>query len=107
MKNILSISCLGPLLFSLFACKKAENITISAAKPEKNIGSFFGPDNSVNRPQLIHLYRDTVYIVDQSFTRLSGEQLVIDEGTLIKASGAITIKPGGIILANGTPENPI
>jgi len=103
-----SIGCLGFALTCIPGCKKAEDITISAAKPEKDIKSFFGTDNSVNRPKVIHLYSDTVYNVSESFTREAGEQLLIDEGTVLKAATAtITIKPGGVLLANGTSDHPI
>lgn len=96
------------LLLCMPGCKKAEDVTIAAAKPERTLESFFGKDIGTNRPKLIHLYSDTVYTISQSMTREAGEQLVIDAGTVIKSSGAgITINPDGVLLANGTQENPI
>src|ERR1700742_1888876 len=82
--HTLSICWLGLLSVYAPSCKKSENITVSSPKPEKTIESFFGSDVSVNRPAIIHLYGDTVYTVSSSFTRQAGEQLIIDEGTIIK-----------------------
>ncbi len=71
---------------------------------------FFG-GSSANRMKVVHLYKDTVYTLSQFFVRHAGEQLIIDAGTLIKippnSAITITIEPGGIIVANGTPEEPI
>lgn len=92
-------------------CQKAENIKASATKPEKPLVGYFGNVNT-NRQKVVHLYKDTVYTLSEFFVRFSGEELVIDEGTLIKAttegsSLGITIEPGGVIVANGTAANPI
>ena len=100
------------------SCKKEENITTTAIKPEKKFSSFFAG----NRPRIIKLYKDTVYILDQdNVTREAGEQLIIEEGTLIKVGtrdlanlgqsnpslGSILIRTGGVLIANGTVDEPI
>lgn len=100
------------------ACKKEENIKTGSVKPEKNIRDFYV--NSA-APKIIKLYSDTVYILDQLLSRSAGEQLIIEEGTLIKvgtrdftnpfnnipSAGSITIAPGGVLIANGTADKPI
>ena len=111
------------LLLTLFftpACKKAEDIKVSPAKPEVVMTDL--ENDSTGRPairkKLVRLYKDTVYLLNSSFVREAGEQLIIDEGTLIKVSvapnpnigifvGGITINPGGIITASGTVAQPI
>jgi hypothetical protein len=102
---------LGLLLFYMPGCKKAGDIEVSAPKPERAIESFFGTNIDINRPKIIHLYKDTVYTLSQFLTRRADEQLIIDEGTIIKVDPNegtnITINPGGTIIANGTPANPI
>jgi hypothetical protein len=90
----------------MIGCKKDENIKASKIKPEKIL---FDKANSGtgNRLRIVQLSKDTVYINSGSFTREAGEELVIEEGTLIKGGAGITIQPGGVIVANGTRENPI
>ena len=104
---ITSVSCLGMTFLCSPGCKKAENITIVAAKPEKGLESFLQPARS----PVVHLYHDTVYTYNDNrpFTREAGEQLIIDEGTVIRfgISASIRINQGGILIANGTPENPV
>lgn len=104
-------TCLASMLFFMPGCKKAEDVEVTAPKPEKAIESFFGTSIDVNRPKIIHLYKDTVYTMSQFLTRRADEQLVIDEGTVIKVNPGqqayITIEPGGTIIANGTAANPI
>jgi hypothetical protein len=103
----------GMIIITLYSsgCKKKEDIQLPKGRPEKPMELFFGKDINVNRPKIIHLYKDTVYTLTQFLERRSGEQLIIDEGTLIKAvSGSasyIIIDPGAVILANGTAANPI
>lgn len=97
------------LLVLLFAtgCKKAEDVSSSPVKPEVILKE--------SRIKAIHLYNDTVYILNSQVTRQAGEQLIIDEGTVIKAvagftangTAGITINPGATILANGSSKNPI
>ncbi|MBC7914692.1 MAG: hypothetical protein H7Y07_11295 [Pyrinomonadaceae bacterium] len=103
------------VLFSFSSCKKAEDITVETPKPEKVL-SDLGALGA--RVKIVHLYRDTVYLLQGAFVRKDGEQLIIDEGTLIKVGnaaasglysgqGGITIDKGGLLIANGTRENPI
>ena len=99
-------------LFYLPGCKKEENIRAATAKPEKELLDFVGGNSSQNRLKIVHLYKDTVYTMKTgAFTREEGEQLIIDEGTVIKIDPVqrpeIIIKPGGVIIANGTASNPI
>jgi hypothetical protein len=87
---------------SIYSCKKEETIKLGTVKPEKIL-----LDNTGGIPiKIIKLYRDTVYLIQSVFTRNAGEQLIIEEGTLIKGAN-ITINPGAIILANGTADKPI
>jgi hypothetical protein len=97
--------CLMAIMI-FFGCKKNESIQAFPAKPVKVLQNFSG--------RVLHLYSDTVYVLSGSgpFVRNNGEQLIIDEGTLIKvnAQGApagITINQGAVIVANGTRNNPI
>jgi hypothetical protein len=101
--------CASILALTLYGCQKEENIKVSKVKPEKII---------TNTSKILKLYKDTVYILQNTFVREAGEQLIIEEGTLIKAgirsqttpnlrNGGILIKPGGVILANGTSDQPI
>ncbi|MBC7903811.1 MAG: hypothetical protein H7Y27_10320 [Gemmatimonadaceae bacterium] len=108
-------------IFVISGCRKDENVKSAAVKPEKRIIEFFGSNNSVNRPAVIKLSKDTVYILDSDITRESGEQLIIEQGTVIKAGernpsnpgsadpgrGSLTIRPGGVLIANGTEAEPI
>ncbi len=114
-------ACGAAVVFNNLGCKKQEYIKASGVMPEKRIGELFGSNNSINRPKLIKLYKDTVYILDIPITIEAGEQLLIEEGTLIKAGvrnianpesnnpseGSLTIKKGGVMLANGTRSEPI
>jgi hypothetical protein len=101
-KHITAIIAYSFLLINIYSCKKQETIKLSEVKPERIL-----TDNITgNRIKIIKLYRDTVYLIQKEFIREAGEQLVIEEGTLIKGAN-VTIKPGGIILANGTANNPI
>ncbi len=106
------IVCVAGLCLCFAACKKREDIKASPVKPEKEL-SDKGPVYPYDRLKTVHLYKDTIYTLAKSpFERKDGEQLIIDEGTIIKVStgGAtnnITIEPGAIIQANGTAENPI
>jgi hypothetical protein len=100
------------MLLCLAGCKKAENIKASAVMPEKEIFGYTGGNSTLNRIKVVHLYRDTVYILSEPFTREAGEQLVIDEGTLIKVNItgvplSFSINPGGVLIANGTKNDPI
>jgi len=105
------LACLGMIAFYVSGCKKKEDIEISRARPEKTIEAFFGKDINVNRPDIIHLYKDTVYTLSQFLERRPGEQLIIDEGTVIKVNPGfnsyIIIDTGAILVANGTAGNPV
>lgn len=103
--TFLSISWCWLALSYCTSCKKAESIQAYAEKPETEIRT---------QGRIIHLYSDTVYILSTPLVRNAGEQLIIDEGTLIKVNvdvsnqaNPITINPGGVIIANGTRANPI
>ncbi len=95
---------------SFNGCTRLEDVPARKLKPEKDISDFY-PGGTAPRPQIIHLYNDTVYILSTPVSIESGEQLVIDGGTLIKANEAtspsLTIKPGGTIQAKGTVSEPI
>jgi hypothetical protein len=93
----------------LFGCQKNETVKTSPLKPEIILGDR-------RDSKIVHLYSDTVYIIDKQFVRTEGQELVVDEGTLIKlkpgiansgGNGGITIEPGGIITVNGTRNNPV
>ena len=106
------IGLLSTQLLFLSGCRKAENIRSATARPEKELLDFTGANSSQNRLKIVHLYKDTVYtLYNNSFTREDGEQLIIDEGTVIKIDAVqrreIIIKQGGVIIANGTASNPI
>jgi len=99
------LAAIAVLLMILPGCRKSEDVKGSAVKPEKAMDDY-------GKLAVVHLYKDTVYTLASIFTRESGQQLIIDEGTLIKitpgdAGGAININPGGTIIANGTPAAPI
>lgn len=91
------------LLFFFTGCQKEENVRTSTPKPERKMETLQG--------KVVHLHRDTVYILSQSFNRNNEEQLIIDEGTIIKVNvtqaPSITINAGAIIRANGTQNNPV
>jgi hypothetical protein len=128
LKNIqpivVTVFCL--LVFTgLPGCKKTEYIKASVVKPEVeliasvNVNTGTGSGSITERIKVVHLRSDTVYILPEAgFTREAGEQLIIDEGVVIKATiagggagagtnGKIIIKPGATITAKGTATNPI
>lgn len=96
----------SPIFYT--GCKKAEDVkSITKVKPEKTLLN--AEYRTINT---IHLHKDTVYIINVtqgSFERIAGQELIIEEGTVIKINGqgAITISPGGILNAKGTAVNPI
>jgi hypothetical protein len=111
-----AISCCLLLLQLLnTGCQKKEDIKASIVKPEVELHDALIDANGSRsiRQKVVHLYKDTVYLLSDNFTREAGEQLIIDEGTLIKAKvtgnpiGSIIIKPGGFITAIGTANNPV
>lgn len=91
------------LLLYVQACKKYSPYT--RIKPEFLIT---GNDGRLTSHS-IHLSRDTVYVLAVNLVRDSGQELVIDAGTLIKVSDniSITIQPGATIQAKGTATDPI
>jgi hypothetical protein len=106
-KNISRLLFFISIIIAVFfaaGCRKSENIKTSVAKPEKPLLD--------SRLEVIHLYKDTVYVLSGPLERLTGEQLIIDEGTLVKVNTtdppiSIIIHPGGTIMANGNSTNPI
>jgi hypothetical protein len=99
-------------VFTNSGCEKSDAVKAKTAKPEKEIVEFLGNNSSLNRLKIVHLSSDTVYTLTHPLVREDGEQLIIDEGTLIKAGtgsmqGSITINPGGLLVANGSAANPI
>jgi hypothetical protein len=108
---LVCIGLSGTQLYFLPGCKKDESIRISAAKPEKKLLDKIDV-SPYTRFNTVQLYKDTVYVIEHDFIREAGEQLIIEEGTVIKvksegARRGIIIKPGGVIIANGNPSNPI
>lgn len=110
MKKTIAYFLLLPILlgsiFFINSCKKLDTVKNTAAKPEVTLKD--------SRNKIIHLYNDTVYVLEDVFKREAGEQLIIDAGTLIKVvpglnsiNLGIIIEPGATILANGTSKNPI
>ncbi len=117
-KIIYFLSAFIVCTITLYSCKKQEDIELKTPKPEKDFEDF---KIGGKYPNIIHLYSDTVYTITsrENITRLEGEELIINPGTLIKVgkfdpnfpqlntAGGIDIKPGGILKANGTAQNPI
>lgn len=90
------------------ACTKKDAVELNREKPEKQLQD--NPPFSSGRIKIVHLFKDTVYTLSNTFTRQNGEQLIIEPGTIIKCNGlsaSVRILPGGIIQANGTKENPV
>ncbi len=94
--------------FYLFGCDKNETVKTSPLKPEVVLGER-------SNTAIVHLYSDTVYILNVNFVRNAGQELVIDEGTLIKVQstqgtsdiGSIVVQPGGVIKVNGSRNKPV
>lgn len=87
-----------------FSCTK-ENIYKEYGKPEVTIRA--GDNRLAN--DIIHLQKDTVYVLATDITRYQGQTLQVDAGTLIKVNDglSITINPGAKIEAIGTATQPI
>ena len=92
------------MLFLFYSCKKEITIT-QKIKPEVVIA----PGDSRLSFDDIHFVKDTVYIIATDIIRNTSQTFTIDAGTLIKVKNkiAITINPGGQILANGTKSEPV
>jgi hypothetical protein len=103
-KRNLLVGAVTTLCMITIGCQKDENIKASKVKPEVILSD---KDNRGTRLRVVQLHKDTVYINTDVFTRQAGEELVIEKGTLIKGGGGINIEPGGVIIANGTRDNPI
>lgn len=112
--NTLILAISGMVFFT--ACQKQENIKTTKGKPEVELVDFTtdSTGNQSGRRKVVHLRKDTVYLMSKNFERQAGEQLIIDEGTLIKVSApatgsgpSMTIMPGGLITATGTSAEPI
>lgn len=100
-----------PLMLFFSSCKK-NVLTISGTKPEIELSDKL--IYSSERNKVIRLSKDTVYILKETIVREEGEQLIIEEGTLInvqptesQGNVGIIIQAGGIIVANGTAEHPV
>lgn len=95
----------------MLSCKKEINPRISRPRPEKELLGETRPNpaSPATRIKVLHLVSDTVYVLNTPLTRESGEQLIIEPGTLIKVvpGSEIRILPGALIVANGTQEQTI
>lgn len=88
----------------MYACKK-EPVFKTYDRPETTISS----NNPRLHDKIVHLSKDTVYVITSAIQRNTGEVLKIDAGTLLKMGDntSITINTGGRIEASGTAEEPI
>ncbi len=105
------------LFVFLYSCEKIviSKIAIGKAalvKPEAELSDKV--PGSDKRNKLLRLSKDTVYILKKTVTREAGEQLIIEEGTLINVrpnkiedNAGIIIQAGGVIAANGSAEHPV
>ncbi len=114
MKNVrrfaFYLGQMAAIYLSFIGCRKQDTITTSRQKPEKVLTATAAErGGQQTRLRTIRLYRDTVYVLTESFSRIAGEQLVIDAGTLIKIAPGIQvdIEPGAFIAANGSASEPI
>ena len=91
------------LTVCLPACKKYNPYIY--AKPEITLYA----NDARFQERSIHFFSDTVYVLTSTLTRDSGQDLIIDAGTLLKMSDyiSIIIQPGATIHAKGTAEQPI
>ena len=102
--------CLFSGFCSLFSCQKNGVEKTSRLKPEKVIASsFVDPGGQLKRIESLHFSSDTVYLLTENLTRESGEQLIVDPGTIIKSNPGvgIAINSGGRIELNGTIDRPV
>jgi hypothetical protein len=100
-----------PLLLSIVwlsaGCQQKDTIQLNRAKPEIEIPF---KDGRSQNGKVMHLFKDTAYLLTSGLSFRSGQQLIIDPGTIIKCTGlsnGIEILPGAIIQANGTQNEPI
>jgi len=89
---------------SLFSCKK-DSIYVNRRLPETTIAA--GDPRLASN--IIHLSKDTAYILGTNLRRDSGQTLSIEAGTLIKVMDrlSIVINPGATIEAKGDAGAPI
>jgi hypothetical protein len=87
-------------------CVKKDTVELKRQKPERVITASL-------TDKITRFVSDTVYVLQNvPFIVSKGRQLIIDAGTLIKLSGVsiipeIIIEPGGVLIANGTKNEPI
>ena len=103
-RSILSVFASLIFLSLIYSCEQVDDIKIKAPKPERDLNLTIDLKSPV-----IHFYSDTVYQLTIEITRDSGQVLIIDEGTLIKATvgGGIKINRGGQLLVKGTQMRPV
>jgi hypothetical protein len=108
IRELVVVTC---VFFFCVSCQKTDSITVSRDKPEKELVGYFqlNPSSPRVRINSIHLSQDTVYLLKENFSRLEGEELIVDAGTVVKSVPGIgiSIEPGAKIDANGTQNNPI
>jgi len=95
------------VLFAMafFAGCKKESAFRYPAKPQVTIAA---GDERLNN-KLIHLVKDTVYVIVSNISIDSSKKLLVDAGTLLKINGGffIDIKAGATIEAKGNVDDPI
>jgi len=92
---------------SLSACQKDAVEELRKLKPEIELSELYS--NTQIRKKSIRLDSDTVYILRNNFTRQSGEEIIIDPGTVIKCSRpyGFTIQKGAKIFSLGAVSAPV
>lgn len=95
------------MMASFSACQKEAVEELKKLKPEIELSEFYS--STQIRKLSVRLDSDTVYILSSNFTRQSGEELIIDPGTVIKCSRpyGITIQKGGKLFSRGAVSAPI
>ncbi|WP_462252279.1 hypothetical protein [Ferruginibacter sp.] len=93
------------LLLFIWGCQKEAKQKLSTVKAEQllKFGSGF------ITPNIIHFKKDTVYVIQGPLDLQAGQQLTIDEGTLVKfnSGSGIVVNAGASLQINGTKENPV
>lgn len=92
------------IVFCSIGCKK-ESAFQKKERPEIIISA----DDPRLQDDIIHFYKDTVYILATHLNREAGQSIVLDAGSLVKVNNnlAITIQEGAKIEARGTARDPI
>ncbi len=90
--------------FLFVSCKK-DSVFIERERPELTLNA----ENERLTAPIIHLVKDTVYILATNLVIKASQELIIDPGTLIKVNNdlSIDINPGGKIEAKGSITDPI